>query len=64
MIFTWTRRSSPRVVSPGDAANATSRLSAGGTVEQIEKLVQLHRRGALTDEEFAQQKALLMSDGK
>jgi hypothetical protein len=48
------------VVSSSDRASGP--VSAEATVQRRAKLEELHRRGALTDEEFAQQLSVLQSE--
>jgi Short C-terminal domain len=46
---------------PAQAAAAASR-SSGDTLDKVEKLAELHKSGALTDDEFAREKAKLLSE--
>ncbi len=49
------------MVAPGAAAAAAPAPAQADPVEQLQKLAELHSQGALTDEEFAAQKAKLLS---
>ena len=41
-------------------ARVSGAMPRGGTAKQLERLARLHDQGALTDEEFAAQKATLL----
>src|SRR5205823_1454142 len=53
--------SSPIALVPG--LQGAKRAPATSTVEELSRLAELHRQGALTDEEFASAKAKLLAEG-
>jgi hypothetical protein len=55
----WAARRGP-VPAAGNGQAATAEEGNGGRLRQLEQLASLHDRGALTDEEYAAQKGLLL----
>jgi Short C-terminal domain len=52
-----------RAAGPGTRADASTGPAVGDDVELLEKLSELHEKGALTDQEFAEQKAKILGSG-
>src|SRR6266852_1396249 len=63
----WARRSAERLRTAAGRLRRSARARAPtptlSRVEQLERLAALHERGALTDEEFAEEKAALRAGG-
>jgi hypothetical protein len=55
-------RPAPRAVSPSVASFTPPAAKSSNAVEELEKLADLHKRGAVTDAEFAAAKAKLLGE--